>query len=76
MYTWSAGILEVLYVCTDITAYWLFAYKYWTASFVTNDQIVRTNANAIKEGSNSAVQGHTEDSIVEDEEAKVKDIEA
>ena len=55
LYTWIAGILEVLYICVDITAYWLFAYKYWTASFVTNDQIVRTNAKALREGSNSAV---------------------
>ena len=33
-YFWIAGTLEVLYVVTDISAYWLFAYKYWTASFV------------------------------------------
>ena len=33
MYAAISGILEVLFITCNIATYWLFAFKYWTASF-------------------------------------------
>ena len=35
----AAGVAETIYVALDLTAYWIFAFKYWTTSLAIDRHV-------------------------------------